>query len=157
MTCKTEHAEQVELFSWANKVAYAGFELIDSGIKPPYSDNLRKPVPELRWLHAVPNGGARGDSKLSNQIRGNQLIAEGVKAGVADIFLPVSRHGYHGLYIELKRADRKLSKHGELQKEFAYFVHKQGYAYLLCYGSEEAKEAIRDYLNGKVFVSQYEW
>lgn len=37
------------------------------------------PIPELKWLHAIANGGARGDNEKSRAIRGGQLKAEGVK------------------------------------------------------------------------------
>ena len=141
-----EHAEQVELFRWANEVAWAGFRLVDGGAKKPYMQELLEPVAELVWLHAIPNGGARGDSARSNAIRGSQLRAEGVKKGVADIFLPTPRKGYCGLYIELKRADHSLSRHDEAQKAFAEHVTKNGYLYVLCYGAEMAKNAIREYL-----------
>lgn len=53
--------------------------------------------PELRLMYHIPNGGARSKATAG------RLKAEGVKAGVPDICLPVSRDGYHGLYIELKR------------------------------------------------------
>ena len=106
---KLEHSEQVELFKWAARVAYLGFELADVEKLP--QNPSRKPVPEISLMFAIPNGGSRGDSALSRQIRGNQLKAEGVKSGVPDIFLPSrSGMGYSGLFVELKRADEKKSR-----------------------------------------------
>lgn len=73
----TEAEEQTELFAWA--------------------ELLRGRFPELRLLYHVPNGGSR------NRIEAARLQAQGVKAGVPDLCLPVARGKYHGLYIELKR------------------------------------------------------
>lgn len=75
-------------------------------------------APELRWLHAVPNGGERPGVEAA------LMVAEGETAGVSDLCLPVARHGYHGAYFELK------SPHGTLkpaQREFIEFVRAGGY------------------------------
>jgi len=53
--------------------------------------------PGLELIHSIPNGGARHIAVAA------KLRAEGVRAGVPDIFLPVPRGSAHGLYIELKR------------------------------------------------------
>ena len=79
----SEHSQQVALFA-------AVAQYVDS-------------VPELAWLHAIPNGGSRGDgTKRGAMIAGANMKAEGVKKGVYDLHLPVARHGYHSFYIELK-------------------------------------------------------
>lgn len=54
----------------------------------------QNPLYEL--IFAIPNGGHR------NKATAGRLKAEGVKAGVPDLFLPVPSRGYHGLFIELK-------------------------------------------------------
>ena len=73
--CPTEEQEQRLLLAWA----------------------ARTGRPELRLLHAIPNGGKRLKSEAA------RLQAMGVKPGVPDLCLPVPRGKYHGLYIELKR------------------------------------------------------
>lgn len=60
--------------------------------------------PEYGLIFAIPNGGARHPAVAA------KLKAEGVKAGVPDLFLPVARHGYHGMFIELKVGDNKPSQ-----------------------------------------------
>ena len=50
----------------------------------------------------IPNGGSR------NKLEASNLKKQGVKAGVPDLFLPVGRGSYHGLFIELKSA--KISR-----------------------------------------------
>ena len=77
MPVPTEAQEQMTLFSWA---------AMQSG-----------KYPELNLLYHVPNGGSR------HKAEAGRLRAEGVKAGVPDLCLPVARGQYHGLYIELKR------------------------------------------------------
>jgi len=60
--------------------------------------------PEWSLLFSIPNGGYR---KLKTAIR---MKRTGTKAGIPDIFLPVGRRGYHGLFIEMK------SEKGVVQK-----------------------------------------
>lgn len=94
-------------------------------------------MPELRLLHAIPNGGHR------NKITAAKLKAEGVKAGVPDICLPVARGQYHGLYIELKTQQGKLSVR---QQTWLADLNDQGFKALLCRGWTTARQAIETYL-----------
>lgn len=121
-TSPLEHVEQVHLFQWA---------AWQSG-----------KYPELDLMYAIPNGGYR------NKKTAAELKAEGVKSGVSDIFLPVARCKKHGLYIEMKRTEGgKLSKS---QEKFIAGVKNQGYAAIVCFGFEKAKEIILQYLNNKL-------
>ena len=91
--------------------------------------------PELRWMHAIPNGGAR------DSITAGVLKATGVKAGVWDAFLPVAKDSWHVLYVEFKRPSRRAERNGGLsdsQKAFGLFVHGQGYKTCLVYTWQEA-------------------
>ncbi len=74
--------------------------------------------PELKLLHAIPNGGKR------NAFEAMRLKREGVKAGVPDLFLPCARHGFHGLYLECKAAKGKLTP---AQEEFKALLEWQLY------------------------------
>jgi hypothetical protein len=68
----------------------------------------------------------------------------GVKAGVSDLFLPVPRGGFHGLWIEMKRVSGgRASKE---QREWLGDMIRQGYAAQICYGWKEASEALKKYL-----------
>lgn len=94
--------------------------------------------PELRLLFAIPNGGSR------NKAEAGKLRAMGVKAGVSDLFLPVSRGGFHGLWIEMKRVSGgRASKE---QREWLGDMIRQGYAAQICHGWKEASEALKKYL-----------
>jgi hypothetical protein len=95
-------------------------------------------VPELQWLHHIPNGGDR-DIRVAAQLK-----RAGVRAGVPDLFLPVPRGEYHGLYIELKRVG---GKHPEgRQRECIAFLREQGYRVEVCFGHKAAWAALEDYL-----------
>ena len=111
-----------------------------------------KVYPELKWFHAIANGGSRGDSAKSRAIRGGALKAEGVKTGVSDTFLPVKRGPWSGLYIEMKKPSEKPVKAtsaggvSEDQREFGAFVQTQGFAFMIAYSWQEAWEALTKYL-----------
>ena len=99
----TEHEEQCALFRWA--------------------EAQEAQRPELAMLAAIPNGGYRPMTTAA------ALKAEGVKAGYPDILLDVARGHWHGLRIELKRADRS-NRTTEAQDEWI--------ARLRSYGAYEA-------------------
>lgn len=115
----TEAGAQEAIFSWC--------------------DIMRGSYPELRLLHHIPNGGQRNKSTAI------ALKRQGVKAGVPDLMLPVARHGFHGLYIELKKAD-KTNKATALQKQWLRDLTDQGYKAVVCYGYDEAVAVLADYL-----------
>lgn len=118
--CPTEAAEQMLVFQWAEWM-------------------LGK-WPELEHLYHCPNGGSR------NPVEAARLKAQGVKAGVPDLFLPVPRVGYHGLYIEMKR--QKGGRVSDDQKDWIAFLTAQGYRTAVCKGAEEAIREITQYLGG---------
>lgn len=116
----TEHGEQAAVFCWA-------------------AQNVRR-FPVLRWMHALANGGGR------TAIQGGLLKAEGVKAGVADINLPVPIGPYAGLYIEMKKADGVPSDVKPEQYEFGAFVTTHYQLWQVCFGWKEAVQQIESYL-----------
>ncbi len=93
--------------------------------------------PELSLLYHVPNGGKRDKKEAVS------LKRQGVKAGVPDLFLPVARDGYFGLYIELKVGRNKTT---DIQKKWIKDLIEQGYMVEVCYGWQEAKEILEKYL-----------
>lgn len=129
--CLTEHQEQALLFSWAAM--------------------HERQYPALKLMYAVPNGAFMGGDTPQAKIRGiqrfNKLKSEGLKQGIPDICLPCARQGYHGLYIEMKRA-----KGGSLspqQKEILAALNTEGYKAVVCRGFDEAREVIEEYLSIK--------
>jgi hypothetical protein len=63
-----------------------------------------------------------------------------------DVFLPVVRNGYSGLYIEMKRRNGVKSDLSEAQSEFIDFAREQGYLADWCKGWEPARDMILSYL-----------
>lgn len=92
-------------------------------------------------MFAIPNGGHR------HKAVARKMKAEGVKAGVPDIFLPVSRGGYGGLFVEMKYGRNKPS-----QKQLRWIdaLAEQNFLAIVCYGFEDAKEQIIDYLETRI-------
>ena len=119
----TEDGAQEALFSWC--------------------DMQRHRYPELKLLHHIPNGGKRDKATAI------ALKRRGVKAGVPDLSLPVPRGGYHGLYIELKVGKNKTT---EKQSEWLRSLNDLGYKAIVCYGWQQAAEALAAYLDLGVFA-----
>lgn len=92
-------------------------------------------------IFAIPNGGYR-----SKKVAG-ELKAEGVRAGVLDLFLPMARREYHGLFLELKVDDNKPSKE---QLRFIERVRGQGfYATVVWDDLAKCLDILDWYLEGK--------
>ncbi len=90
----------------------------------------------------IPNEGKRESHQ------GRTLVNMGLKAGVSDLFLPVARGSYHGLWIELKRTQG--GKVSELQQQWIDKMHRQGYAAKVAYGCDEAWNMLTKYLQGEL-------
>lgn len=144
----TESGHQRAVFCWAAIAIHHGFDVADNFDaigRAAFKDSPGLGIPELKWLHAVPNGGSRGDTADSRAIRGGQMKAEGVKVGVSDIFLPVKRGQFSGLYIEMKKPGNIRGTSAE-QKEFGEFVLSQGFGFIVCDSWQMAVRVIREYL-----------
>lgn len=121
----SEHDEQVALFHWAAAMSNRpGFE-------------------PLRFLFAVPNGGKR------DPVTAGKLKAEGVKAGVPDVCLPLPRYApdgtiCHGLFVELKVKPNRTT---EAQDAWIKYLNETGYLTVVCYGWQEAVKVIVEYLD----------
>lgn len=123
LPCPTEATEQTWLFHWAIDMQYLKW-------------------PELELMHHIPNGGSR------NRVEAARLKAQGVKAGIPDIFLPVSRNGWHGLYIEMKRQHGGILS--EEQKDKIPKLRAQGYCVEVCKGFQQAADVIEAYMEGRI-------
>ncbi len=88
-------------------------------------------------LFHIPNQSPGGIKYRANNKR------MGVRAGTPDYFLSVPRKNFHGLYIEMKAADGKLS---DSQKETQISLAQQGYLVTTCYSTDEARRIIEQYI-----------
>lgn len=122
----TETVEQRHLIEWAqlNRVV----------------DNAGNTLPISDLLFFIPNGG-----NLSKAQRG-QFKAMGLKSGVSDLLLPLPRHGYAGLWIELKARNGNVTRP---QRDWLTLMDAQGYATCVAYGWREASALIVGYLEGR--------
>lgn len=102
--------------------------------------------PQLEWLLAVPNGGARSIKT------GSLLKQTGVKKGVFDLLLLCPARDYHGLCIELKY---KKGKPTAEQLKFKAHHEKIGYRCVVCWSWVDAKQEIINYLSDYFMCRNY--
>ena len=120
----SEASEQIAVFNWALLQQTA--------------------IPELELLHASMNGAwIAGSNKKAKYALIRKYKLQGMKSGVPDIFLPVSRDGWHGMFIELKVGKNKPS---DAQAKWLDALNEQGYCAVVCYGADEAIRVIKEYL-----------
>ncbi len=100
----------------------------------------------VEWLNikkilhfAIPNGGYR------TLLEAKALKRQGVVPGVPDLFIPVARKGFLGLFIELKRV-----KGGVITVPQSLMLKRlnfEGYKAIVCYGSYQAMVEIEEYFS----------
>ena len=121
----SEHSHQAAYFCWISQ---------------------QKNCEPLQRSFAIPNGGLR------NKVQAARLKAEGVKAGVADTFLPYPCGQYHGLWIEFKKPGTENLKSGGLsnaQLDFRNYCESVNYCYKVAYSWLQAAEHSVEYLSLK--------
>jgi hypothetical protein len=89
-------------------------------------------------IFAIPNGSNK--SKAS----AGKFKAEGLRAGIPDLFIPIARNGYHGLFVEMKRIGGP--KPSKAQISWLAKLVASGYRAGVCYGADEAMGLISGYL-----------
>lgn len=92
--------------------------------------------PHLEMLHCSLNG-----VKLSGT-QAKIAKGQGMLSGVPDLFLPVPKNGYHGLFIEMKSEKGRVT---ENQHWFLTNAESLGYKIAVCYSAKEAISAIQAY------------
>lgn len=88
-------------------------------------------------LFAIPNQLVRG--KLGALV----ACRDGVVAGVPDVMVACSRCGLHGLFIEMKSCEGRVSIE---QARIGDLLCEKGYLAVVCYGFEEAKSVVSRYM-----------
>ena len=93
-----------------------------------------------QFLFHIPNETTGGQGWIA---RNRQM---GCRKGVPDLMLPVPMHGFHGLFIEMKKPGGRLD---EMQKRWLKALEQFGYKAICCKGWEEAKDALQGYMETK--------
>lgn len=97
---------------------------------------LHREIPQIT-LMAFPMQGAR------TARNGARLKAEGMRAGISDMFLALPREDFAGLWIENKTSKGRLT---ETQIAFQNVMARNGYKVVTCRSSDETKKEIKAYL-----------
>jgi hypothetical protein len=104
---ESEHLQQVRLVSW-----------------------FRRQWPNVR-IFAIPNGGGR------SMAQGASLRAEGVQAGIPDLFVPAWL-----LWVEMKRETGGVVS--PVQRDWIAYLQGIGHTVIIGRGFEDAKRQILD-------------
>ena len=104
--------------------------------------------PELKTLYAVPNGANVGQefnhsTGIYESRERQKLVSSGLKPGVFDLCLPISRCGYGSLYLETKSNKGRLSTE---QKAWALLMHNAGNCCFVYRDIEHGWHLLRWYL-----------
>lgn len=97
-----------------------------------YCDTIHLPI-----IH-IPNEGKRSYATAS------VLKAMGLRKGFPDLFIPQAHGKYHGMFLEMKSKNGKISPE---QSEWLSRLSLSGYAVKVAYSSTEAINAINKYIN----------
>lgn len=113
-----EHKHQCALIEWAYRTRLPAAADVEPGST--IGD----------YLFAVPMGGKR------NPIEAKRLRAEGAKAGVSDLILPLRRQGLAGLFLEMKAPGQRPT-----DKQAAWLERMERAGYLATYCDDWIKAA----------------
>jgi ribonuclease HIII len=97
----------------------------------------------FRWnyphllIFAIPNGSHRHIAVA------RKLKAEGVVAGIPDLFIAIPNSEYNGLFVEMKAGKNKTT---EIQNEIINKLKSNNYAVEVCYSFDEFTNIINNYL-----------
>lgn len=121
-----EHEAQVSLMEWWK--LYSRTHKIDE-----------------RLLFAIPNGGLRHVKTAA------ALKAEGVRAGVPDLFLALPIQRSHGVFIEMKKEKGGVVRESQIQ--MLELLRAEGFTAVVCYGFQDAaafiERRVKRYLDEK--------
>lgn len=86
----------------------------------------------------IPNEGRR------SAYTGANLKRMGMRPGFPDLFIPIARMGYHGLFVEMKVGKNKPTR---AQIEWLRRLDAEGYAVCVRYGADAAIKSIENYIS----------
>ena len=97
-----------------------------------------KQFPWGQYLFHIPNETTGGQGWIA---RNSQM---GCRRGVPDLMLPIPMHGYHGLFIEMKKPGGRLDG---VQRRWLDALTGMGYRAVCCHGWEEARDELSGYMD----------
>jgi len=144
---RSEHEEQKEVVRY----------LTDNKILHTSMPNENKYTGIIAGLLTPFFGSAKAQNtarKISTFIE-RKMKAEGKQKGYPDLIIDVPNRHYHGLRIEMKRRPKTLKsgkksyagiKVSEHQQAWLQELNQRNYKAIVCYGSDEAIDAIEEYM-----------
>ncbi len=115
------------------RIVQSGFKITEA--------QLQLAVKQFADLHLLPMHHSPNEARRSPQL-GKRLKDEGMIPGFSDcFFMRSSANGYYkGLFIELKIPPNKPTV---TQKNFLELIKNEGYLGIVCYGIDDAINAIK--------------
>lgn len=127
-----EGTDQAALFVWARMVRLSSQEVIDGVMRRHTLADF------LIW---IPNGVGKLSPFVAQKMR-----AQGLKAGVSDLLLPLPKGGYHGLWCEFKASPPYNAAVTADQLVWIERMKFAGYAACVAQGWPEAARKLMNYL-----------
>ena len=124
-----------------NKSAIGSSEDLEQEAVIEWCDLKRIPV-----VH-IPNEGKRSAAYALRMKR------MGLRPGFPDLFIPLARGNYHGLFIEMKYGDGRVSSD---QKDWLELLSREGYRAAVCRGFDAAIKEITAYMRQGAIKSKSE-
>ena len=115
----SEDAIQTAVINWAKLVKYKDKTLSD-------------------YLHHSPNGGKR------DKAQAGIFKAMGTKAGYPDLTLNIARHGYHAMFIEMKRSNDEYPS--PTQRKRMKMLTDEGNYCVVCKSFDSAVKELKWYM-----------
>jgi hypothetical protein len=115
----SEDAIQCAVLDWAKLVKYKGKTLSD-------------------YIHHSPNGGKR------DKAQAGIFKAMGTKAGYPDLVINIARHGYHAMFIEMKRDKDQVPSNLQIQR--MKMLEEEGNYCVVCKSFDHAVRELKWYM-----------
>ena len=116
-------------------------------VNVPLSSEGAEQIVVVEWcdLSKIPIVHIANEGKRSAAYGAN-LKRMGMRKGFPDLFVPMARGKYHGLFIEMKYDKNKPT--GD-QKKWLELLASEGYACVVCYNADDAIRIIKKYTGRK--------
>ncbi len=112
----------------------------------PDEDQEQQAVVEYCDLMGIPIVHIPNEGKRSAAY-GAKMKRMGLRSGFPDLFVPLARGGYHGLFIEMKAEGGRATPE---QKKWVAKLNAHGYRATVCVGADAAINELNKYFYGRV-------